>query len=1169
MIRRLLAGSLLSVVVTVCATFAADDIPRLALAPVSPEQLEGQEKAGEALTTLLVAKLSGDSRWEMVERGDLSLLAGEWQLGKAGFIESSNAVTQGRLLRADWVLVCRPEMADVENPTAKLEVIDAVRAELLASRTIKLAQRPHARWFRSPPASDVELIVKASEEALVEARARREKQRVCKVAASLFFSGDDGRLDAALASLMSEVGDGTWRLLNPLHPDVARGEGLLKAAGFVSGERGPALEKIADAYIWGKLESPGASADGGALKFWIWRGGGLPEEKRAEGSMVELAGAIKKELLAGVPSAAGSTAPLVDQMQLAKRLIEEALAVVPATEADFTQARRLLEMAAFFAPQDRVVQETRLAFTLASRRIKTGLAQDDRMRLWLEYARLADAFWRGPGNTLDARLLEASFSGYARGMPGQRERVLQCAPLLVQAPLSELIPHKELFHEWTTYCRRNPVSGQRTLEIIWPVVAKLLPEILYTQPTKTNVAKTGWVNLLMEDESIDQVRLKEILDGSAKGMPPLVVEAAGARYRIVDSPAPNIGGGVLGDPLGGRTTEKIQAPGIQKIAETGGFFKFLADYERDKTAFTGGDAASVKRREERDARREQQIAKLEIENPEAARRMRESFERNRKQTEESRSSLANRSLDAIREYAVLQSKNGTIPAPGINDRQSDDSTPLSIAVVNGWPEVAEILIKAGADPLKGLIRNRSIRDFAAADPVMSRILAGKQEGYSRDDAGMDGEAVVALLRKGDRVALANVSIGVAILDYKDTRGWTVLHHAIERQADDFALRLIAAGAPLEAPSIGGQTPLAFAAFKASMVVTKALLAKKADPNGRASELAAPPLLAACIGGDVAIVRILLAAGADVNATSNGGVPLVVDAARNSPNVEVIKALVDAGVHLDVADASDLGPLETSMVKDRVKTLRYLLDNGGKWRRAKTEAGSSPLIVAAQNEAVACVQLLLERGERDDRARQFTSNPAIRAMLEDKMQLTGTGTKALDDDVLWPVIFADKQKWKERMDAHLAKGGNLNFTSIDWTPLLLAIQTRNLECVRYALAKGADPKVHPSGKNLRDRTTLNGMDFMQRVLSPHTGSALSSIDEQQAYRAELIRLLVPAEPSDDYERALGRALVDKQWEEATAYVRAGVSVEIAKAYLAETKKLTEKERARAWEVLRKQ
>ncbi|HSI08763.1 MAG TPA: ankyrin repeat domain-containing protein [Rariglobus sp.] len=1168
MIRKLLTGYLLSVVVTVCATFAADDIPGLALAPVSPEQLEGQEKAGEALTTLLVAKLSGDSRWEMVERGDLSLLAGEWQLGKAGFIESSNAVTQGRLLRADWVLVCRPEMTDVENPAAKLEVIDAVRAELLASRTIKLAQRPHARWFRSPPAGDVELIVKASREALIEARAARERLKVRKVAASLFFSGDDGRLDAELASLMEGADGGNWRLLNPLHPDVARGEGLLKAAGFVSGERGPALEKIADAYIWGRLGSSTTGAGGRSLKFWIWRGGGLPEEKRAEGSMTELAGAIKKELLAGVP-AAGSTDPLVDQIQLAKRLIEEALAVAPATEADFKQSRRLLEMAAFFAPQDRVVQETRLAFTLASRRIKTGLTQDDRMRLRLEYARLADAFWRGPGNTLDARLLEASFSGYARGMPGQRERALQSAPLLVQAPLSELIPHKELFHEWTTYCRRNPVSGQRMLEIIWPVVAKLLPEILYTQPTKTNVAKTGWVNLLMEDESIDQVRLKEILDGSAKGMPSLVVEATGARYRIVDSPAPNIGGGVLGDPLGDRTTEKIQAPVIQKIAETGGFFKFLADYERDKTAFTSGDAASVKRQEERDARREQQIARLEIANPEAARQMRESFERNRKQTEERRSSLANRSLDAIREYAVLQSKNGTIPAPGINDRQSDDSTPLSIAVAKGWPEVAEIFIKAGADPLKGLIRNRSIRDFAAADPVMSRILAGKQEESSRGGAGMDGEAVVALLRKGDRVALANATIGVAILDYKDTRGWTVLHHAIERQADDFALRLIAAGAPLEAPSIGGQTPLAFAAFKASTVVTKVLLAKKADPNGRASELAAPPLLAACIGGDVALVRILLAAGADVNATSNGGVPLVVDAARDSPNAEVVKALVDAGVRLDVADASNLGPLETSMVKDRVKTLRYLLDNGGKWRRAKTEAGSSPLIVAAQNEAVACVQLLLERGERDDRARQFTSNPAIRAMLEDKMQQTGAGTKALDDDVLWPVILADKQKWKERMDAHLAKGGNVNFTSIDWTPLLLAIQTRNLECVRYVLAKGADPKVHPSGKNLRDRTTLNGMDFMERVLSPHTGSALSPIGEQQAYRAELITLLVPAEPSDDYERALGRSLVDKQWEEATAYVRAGVGVEIAKAYLAEAKKLTEKERAQAWDVLKKQ
>ncbi len=1154
--------------VVAASLLIASEPPSLALAPVSPEQLEGQEMAGETLTTMLAVALSGDDRWRVVERGDLSLLTAEWQLGRAGFEESANAVNHGRLLGADWVLVCRPEMADVDNPTATIDVIDAVRAEPIASRKIKLAHRPHARWFRSPPEVDVKTLVDASHEALSEALTTRERRQTNKVAASLFLSGDNGHLERALAALLSENADDPlgWRLLNPLHPEAARGEGLLRAAGIVAGDRGPLVRKIADAYLWGAVEPVGTGSDGGRLTFWVWRGFGDPEEKQAEGSWSELAESIRSELAATAPGVDEQGDALEHQIRLSKRLMEEALAVAPASTADFNRARKLLEMAAFFAPQDRVVQETRLAYVFAPRRIQTGLTDTERMRLWLEYARLADAFWVGPNNTLDARLLAASFPGYNRGKSWQRERVLRWAPLLAQAPVDELIPHKKLLSEWATYSRADRLYGQRILEMIWPMLAHLLPDKLYTHASDGQSWKVGWVDQLMRDPTIDQARFKEMVAGSATGLPPLVRDVTQARYRIVDTPAPDIGGGVIEKRWPDRSTREVPPPNTLRIVKRDGFFKLLAHYQFVASSFMTSDATHEKRLAEHAARRELHIAKVEATNPEAARRMREHNEGFQKQVNENRRASVDRALEDLRQYAAAQSKDGTVPAPGINDRQNDGATPLAIAVANGWPAVAEILIWAGADPLQGWIRSHGVREFAASDPVMSRVLAGKSAATAtaiKDD--VDGAMVVALLSKGDRAALSNVPIDDVILSYTDTRGWTVLHHAIERHADDFALRMIAAGAPLEATSMGGQTPLTFAAFKARDAVVGALLEKKANPNGRSDESAATPLLAACVGGDVGIVRALLDAGADANARVNGA-PVIVTAARDSKNAAVIKELIVAGARVDVADWNNWGPLEMATVHDRDETLGHLLEANAKWKGGPAGSESSPLIVAARNNAVRCVQLLLERGERDDRARQFTSDPVIRAMLEDKMQSTATGVKTLDDDVLWPAIFADKHKWRERMDSHLGKGGNINFRSTGWTPLWLAIQTRNLECVRYALAKGADPKVHPRAPNLQNRTTLNGVNFMQSLLEPHRGPELPPIGEREVFQAELVKLLVPLEPSPEYGWALGRALADRQWLEAAAYVRAGANTEEAKTYLSENKKLTEAERARAAEIL---
>lgn len=1138
--------------------------PSLALAPVSPEQLEGQERLGEALTNILLVSLSSDDRWRMVERGDVSVMTGEWSIGMAGLSESSNAVNQGRLLNADWMLVCRPEMRDVAHPTASCEVIDTVRAERLAVVVVPLANRPHGRWFRSPPDNDVQTLVTASQKALTEALVVRKNRADAKVVAPLFFFGDSGELEAAFAEKLNKA-NGGWRVLEPLRPDVARAEGLLRAAGFVSGAKGPELGKIADAYVWGLVTS--GEGEGGAktFKYSIWQGTALPIEKELSGTTAEIAEALTREIT-GLPNAqwrdVGAT-----QLKIAGQLVKEVKAQNLKTVADYQLARRLLETAVFFAPMDREIQETRLSLILGPGREKLKPQSDEVVRLQLEYAHLADAFWRGAGNNLDSRLLAASFNAQARDIPGQRERAFLAAPFLVQAPLAKLMQHKPLFGEWLFYCRQNPENGQKLLETIWSTATLVIPEGLNTRIIGENMAAVGTIRMIQEDRFIDQARFAQLIDGKLAGVPKPVTDVRQARYEIVDSAEPAF---ALPRTRVTATDSSSASPSAQlterqRIAPNPkGFFKLLKDYEDAREWMESRSASRIESEKRRAARIEAKPVNATPPRP-PSKAMIEARERaNARMLEFDRKPVTD-ALDRLRAFAEASVKNGTTEADGLNQGQVDRSTPLSIAVASGWYDVVEILIAAGADPTDGLIDQRSIQDVAAKDPVMMRALGGVKQGTADATAvtTMDGAAVLALLEKGDLNALRDLQLSTELLEYRDPRQWTLLHHAISGGKEDFALRLIAAGAPIEAVTVGGQTPLAFAAFRARPVLVKALLAKGAKANGRSSEIATPPLMGACAGGDESIVKLLLAAGADVNATENGGVPIIVNASRNSANYLTVKALVEAGCRLDVSDDSGIGPLEAALILDRVKTLQYLLDHGGKWMRAKSDPSSSPLLMAANKGAVECVQLLIERGERDERALQLTSNPAIRAMLEDKMQVTKAGAQALDDQVLWPAILSDAAKWKERVDAHLAAGGRVNFRSAAWTPLTLAMSTGDIERVRYLLAKGADPKVHPLAQHLQDRNCLDIYSYTE-VREP--GIPPLNYPEKRTHLIRLIPILVPLESPDVYESTLGTAIGWKDWDVAAAYVKLGVPTDFSIQYLKEIKNFTEADRQRALEIL---
>ncbi len=545
----------------------AASVVRLAIAPIGWEFFDGQEAMGESLTPIVLAELSGDPRWSLVERVQLDAIEREWELNQPGVTESAASVVRGRLLGADWMLVLRPSPS-LEHPALNIEVVDSLRAETVASRRAELRFRPRARWFRNPPAADLQAVFSATRGVLDEALTIRRAQAGLRTAAVLFLQPEGGpvatseapALEKAIAEAIARgdspnVSVSGWRVLGALGADAPRGEGLLRAAGFIDEHVGVAPKTIADVFVWGKFQVIGGETK---LDFRIWSGTGESEAREVVGDRALVAAAVAKAVrnASSEPVRPGDdTAALEQRRRLALQLVTEARASAGSASADGSGAlvpslaTRLLELAAFLEPLDREIQELRIISNLwdLPNEIEGYRAPDQpihveaarrRINLALDYARLADRYWQLPGDRYDLRLLAASFRGSET--PGFRARAARAAPIVARMPLAELRREDFMLDNWLRACVVPDEASFTLIEAILPVIARLKPERLYT-PAQGGFQ--GWVPFFEEtfpDDAAIQARLRGIIDRLPKGhvAPDGTAVPGLVPVKVENSPAP-------------------------------------------------------------------------------------------------------------------------------------------------------------------------------------------------------------------------------------------------------------------------------------------------------------------------------------------------------------------------------------------------------------------------------------------------------------------------------------------------------------------------------------------------------------------------------------------------------------------------------------------------------
>ncbi|EEF59417.1 ankyrin repeat domain-containing protein [Pedosphaera parvula] len=173
------------------------------------------------------------------------------------------------------------------------------------------------------------------------------------------------------------------------------------------------------------------------------------------------------------------------------------------------------------------------------------------------------------------------------------------------------------------------------------------------------------------------------------------------------------------------------------------------------------------------------------------------------------------------------------------------------------------------------------------------------------------------------------------------------------------------GAHVDARNVEGWTPLIFAAKIGNLEITKALLAKGANANGRSSSDEGSTTLAFAVhGGNLQVIQTLLDHGAKVDGRAKNGMTPLVYACQNG-KLEVAAFLLSRGGDVDLFGSADSGgefynPLMAAAREGHAEVVKLLMAKGAKVDK-KNNAGTTALMEVAKRPYPQILKMLLDKG----------------------------------------------------------------------------------------------------------------------------------------------------------------------------------------------------------------
>jgi|GEM_PF-1851233 len=404
-------------------------------------------------------------------------------------------------------------------------------------------------------------------------------------------------------------------------------------------------------------------------------------------------------------------------------------------------------------------------------------------------------------------------------------------------------------------------------------------------------------------------------------------------------------------------------------------------------------------------------------------------------------------------------------------------SPLAIAVLKGYWDIAEILVLAGA----------SI-DSVSADGKTTMTLAVESGNVLAIDwlvdhgarlnshdtaitsplayaaAGGHNEAVEALIRAGSD------------LENRDNEGWTALMHAAANGASDVCRTLVESGAQVGQMSRKGETALMLAVRSGSPGIVEYLTRSAGASLETADHRGFTALIVACESCQDSIALDILEMGGDATTrTSNGMTALMLaTSCGNSALVSgllergsdplsrlddgtsalhlaaeggfwsICESLLESGADIDAQNSEGRSALMCAAKSNHDLTARNLVDQGADVD-LRDQAGMTALMCAAQSNAIEVVDRLIEAGVRinatsDDNMTALMYSVASGCNSEVSMELLRRGARRSTKDIEGRSTydFAKRNRCTEvARRLNWADGSGLDFLRIGYKPGLLS------------------------------------------------------------------------------------------------------------------------------------
>lgn len=274
-----------------------------------------------------------------------------------------------------------------------------------------------------------------------------------------------------------------------------------------------------------------------------------------------------------------------------------------------------------------------------------------------------------------------------------------------------------------------------------------------------------------------------------------------------------------------------------------------------------------------------------------------------------------------------------------------------------------------------------------------------------------------------------------------------------------------------------------------------------------------PIFCAAESGCSECVQLLLDAGADPNTRdSSNATPLMY---AGSP--EVARILLTAGADLQAVDESDADVLQAMLedrcdvgvcAHDRLATARILIEAGSDIHRIN-ESGWSRLDSAAFRRNADAVEFLISMGAKVDSRDCNGSSPLHKICWQGELDdsetnqacekiirmlvSSGAPIDATDDGLNTPLHEAADGDWGNQTAIRtlLELGADPNPVNTEGdTPLILAAERAEVECIKALLEAGADPMLkNNSGKTALEKAKAY-LEPQERAPECGSGSCLA-------------------------------------------------------------------------------